>query len=296
MKLSFFLVLIAFSTSCLHAQTDSTRRAPVHSLGVIDTIIIVGNEKTKDIIILREMTLKPGSNTAFEVMEYDKGRIYSTGLFTRVEMQVFPIEGKNALLVDVSERWYIIPLPLFGFREGDTKKPYYGAGLLHNNFRGLNQKLYGAVVFGYNPSLALSFSDPVFDRENDLYFSTSLSYSKVRNRSELATAGMNNFDELHYDAFVTLGKRFTIYENVGISLGYQIIDVSEKGPERTISSNGIDRFLSGAISYSYDSRNLPRLHHARLVVLCIHVENRFRRIGCQLYAVRRRYPMVRAVD
>jgi outer membrane protein assembly factor BamA len=67
---------------------------------------------------------------------------------------------------------------------------------------------------------------------------------------------MNNFDELHYDVFVTLGKRFTIYENVGVSLGYQIVDVSEKGPGRTISADGTDRFLSGAISYSYDSRNL----------------------------------------
>ncbi len=255
MKIFVLVISLLCVGTRLFAQSDSTQGSQPISFGAIDTIIIVGNEKTKDIVILREMTLKRGMDATPEAVEFDKGRIYSTGLFTRVELNVFPIEGRNALLVDLSERWYIIPLPLFGFRENDPKKPYYGAGLLHNNFRGLNQKLLGSVIFGYNPSLALSFSDPIFDREQNLYFSGALSYSKIRNRSELA-AGTNNFDELHYDIFATLGKRFTIYENVGVSLGYQIVDVSEKGPQRTVSPDGTDRFLTGSISYSYDSRNL----------------------------------------
>jgi outer membrane protein insertion porin family len=257
MKQIAVIITLLTAAASLLAQTDSIEVRALTSFGTIDTIIIVGNEKTKDIVILREMSLKPGMNATPEAMEFDKGRIYSTGLFTRVEMSVFPIEGKNTLLVDLNERWYIIPLPLFGFRDNDPAKAYYGAGLLHNNFRGLNQKLFGSIIFGYNPSIALSFSDPMFDRANDLYFSSSASYSQVRNRSELARASSaNNFDERHYDFFASLGKRFTLYENAGISLGYQIVKVTELGPGRTVSPRGIDKFLSGSLSYAYDSRNL----------------------------------------
>lgn len=155
MRLLCVLLGVLFSNAL--AQTDSGAITPSISFGTIDTIIIVGNEKTKDIVILREMSLKQGMEATSEAMEFDKGRVYSTGLFTRVDMSVFPIQGKNTLLVDLNERWYIIPLPLFGFRDNDPAKAYYGAGLLHNNFRGLNQKLFGSIVFGYNPSVAVSF-------------------------------------------------------------------------------------------------------------------------------------------
>lgn len=257
MKLFALVISLLTIISSLRAQSDSIAVRPPASFGTIDTIIIIGNEKTKDIVIVREMTLKRGMEATPEAIEFDKGRIYSTGLFTRVDMNVFPIEGKNTLLVDLNERWYIIPLPLFGFRDNDPAKAYYGAGLLHNNFRGLNQKLFGSIIFGYNPSVALSFSDPMFDREHNLYFSSSASYSQVRNRSELAkTNPTSNFDEKHFDFFVSLGKRFTLYENVGVTLGYQIVKVSENGPGRTVSLRGIDKFISGSISYSLDSRNL----------------------------------------
>jgi outer membrane protein assembly factor BamA len=250
-------ILILVCVSCLEAQTDSVRAVPPPtSFGIIDTIIITGNEKTKESIILREMTLKPGEEATIEAIEFDRSRVYSTGLFTSVDVSPVPFEGKNLLVVDVKERWYIIPLPLFGFRDGDPKKPYYGGGLLHNNFRGLNQKLFGSVVFGYNPSLALSFSDPWIDKEHDLYFGAGLSFSRIRNKSAIASDESGNFDELHYDINVSLGKRFTLYENLGVSLGYQIVEVTERGPGRTVEPGGIDRFIYGTIGYTYDSRDL----------------------------------------
>ena len=256
MRLNFLLILICLSASCLCAQADSTSHVQPVSFGMIDTVIVTGNDKTKESVILREMTLKTGVEATPEAIEFDRGRIYSIGLFTSVDISFVPFEGKNLLVVDVKERWYIIPLPLFGFRDRDPKKPYYCAGLLHNNFRGLNQKLFGSVVFGYNPSLAFQFSDPWIDRDNNLYFSGGLSFSRIRNRSAIAATNTGNFDELHYDINASLGKRFTIYKTVGINLGYQMVEVTENQPGRTVASNGTDRFLYGSISFSHDSRDL----------------------------------------
>lgn len=262
MKICFsFIFLLVVSP--LIAQTDTTQSAsiaahPVQpvSYGIVDTIIVLGNEKTKESVILREMTLKPGMEATPELVEFDRSRIYSIGLFTRVDISVVPFDGRNVLIVDVNERWYIIPLPLFGFRDGDPKKPYYGAGILHNNFRGLNQKLFGSIVFGYNPSLVFQFSDPWIDREHDLFFSGSLSYFRVRNRSAVAIVNTSNFDELHYDINASLGKRFSLYNTAGINLGFQIVEVTEHRPGRTVNPNGSDKFIYGTLSFTHDSRDL----------------------------------------
>lgn len=253
---SFLLALLFVLPLRIAAQTDTAQVVTRPSYGIIDTVIVIGNDKTKEFVITREMTLKAGMEATPDAVEFDRSRIYSIGLFTRVDVTVVPVGGSNMLIVDVNERWYIIPLPIFGFREGDPKKPFYGAGLLHNNFRGLNQTLFGSVVFGYNPSLALSFSDPWIDREHDLHFRGSLSFSRIRNKSTRAIGNAGNFDELHYDISAVLGKRFTIYENVDIQVGYQIVNVTEIRPGATVASDGTDRFLFGGIGYSFDSRNL----------------------------------------
>ncbi len=223
---------------------------------VLDSVIVTGNAKTKDYIILNEMTLKPGSTVTPEALAFDRSRIYSLGLFTRVDLSNESVDGKEILYVDVSERWYIIPLPLFGFRDGDPKKPYYGGGVLHNNFRGRNQKLFGMVVFGYNPALALYFSDPLISDAHNLYLSSSLSFSRVRNRSQLQSDITGDYDELYYDGSATVGKRFSLYETLGMKIGYQVVHVTNYLPGRTVASDGTDQYLYGSLSYSFDSRDL----------------------------------------
>ena len=247
-----FLAASGFAAVPSEDTLDSTNP----SFGVIDTVIITGNGKTKNYVILDEMTLQPGMEATHEAMEFDRSRIYSLGLFNRVDISCDSSGGMRSLHIDVSERWYLIPFPIFGFAEGDPKKPFYGGGLLHNNFRGRNQKIFGLVSLGYNPSLTLSFQDPQIDREHNLYFSGSLSYSRVRNKSERESAISGNFNELHYNLNSTLGKRLSLYETAGLNLGYQIVYIKDYRPGRTVSPDGRDAFLFGSLSYLFDSRDL----------------------------------------
>ena len=239
----------------LVAQSDSLP-PPSNLLGVVDTIIVSGNEKTQRYVILDEMTVKPGSIANVKALEFDRNRIYSLGLFTRVDMYYDSLEGIRFLNVDVGERWYIIPVPVLGFRDGDPKKPFFGLGLLHNNLGGRNQKLFASAVLGYDPAASLFFSDPLISRTHNLFFSGNLFFSRVKNRSKIASASTGDFNELHYGADVTMGKRLSLYESVGMALGYQSVRIKEYEPGRTISASGRDNFLTGTLSYTYDSRDL----------------------------------------
>ena len=247
--------LLLFPLRAGAAPQDTLRTAST-VLGVVDTIIVAGNEKTEDYVILDEMTIKPGSVLTHDALEYDRERIYSLGLFTRVDILYDSLGTRHFLFVDVRERWYLIPIPIFGFRDGDPHKFYFGGGLLHYNFRGRNQKLYGSVVFGYDPALNFSFSDPQMDREHNLYFGLSLGYSRVKNRSVIQSDLTGDFYERHEDINGTLGKRFNLFESAGINIGVHDVSITSHLPGRTVSSDGHDTYLYGTASYLYDSRNL----------------------------------------
>lgn len=249
------IILLLVDAVPSFAQTDSLH-FPVVAPFIVDTIIVSGNEKTKTYVILDEMTIKPGSIATPELIEFDRARIYSLALFTHVDILADTLEGKHFLFVQLGERWYLIPQVLFGFRDGDPKKPYYGGGFLEYNFRGRNQKLSGTIVFGYNPSLGFNFRDPLIDREYRLYFSGGLSYSRIRNRSQIESAITGDFDENHYNVNATLGKRFTLFETAGINLGFDMVRIDDYRPTRTASTDGKDAYIYATTSYAYDTRNL----------------------------------------
>ena len=204
------LILGSLCTVPLLAQDMLTARRD-GVLGIVDTVIVSGNEKTEEYVILDEMTLKAGTPVTSAAIEFDRKRIYSLGLFTSVDMVFDTLGVQKKLFVDVREQWYIIPFPILGFRDGDPKKPFYGAGLLHNNFRGRNQKLYGTVVMGHDPSFAFEFVDPLWDRANALFIAAGGSYSRVRNRSIIESNLTGDFDENHVDVHGALGKRISLF-------------------------------------------------------------------------------------
>ncbi len=224
---------------------------------VVRNITIRGNETTKDFVILREMSVRPGSRATEEAIQYDRNRIYSLGLFNNVQIWIQPLSGVDAdLLVEVHERWYIFPYPIFGLRDRDWSKVYYGVGLIHTNFLGRNEKLAASLVLGYNPSISLSYRNPFLDDTGTSFLEASLSYNKVRNRSTTLLAGESDFDERHFSTGLTLGKRFGIQHTIWLSVGYEVVDLSDHVPLRTLSPTGVDKYPIVSLGYSYDTRDL----------------------------------------
>ena len=93
----------------------------------INDIRIIGNEKTKDYIILREIEHPIPSIFNPKTAQEDENRIYNLNLFSKVNIDTID----NTYIVDVSENFYIFPIPIIDYNEiaGTT----YGAALLNIN-------------------------------------------------------------------------------------------------------------------------------------------------------------------
>ncbi len=260
---STVLLMLSLFPTAAPALAQDTVAVPlsegelIDSLWTVDSVVITGNKQTKDFVVLREMTLRPGVPITRRAIQYDQERIYSLRLFNQVRIAVTPTSpGKASIRVDVSERWYVFPFPVFGIRDRDWKKFFFGLGILHSNFLGRNEKLYGVGVLGYDPSLSLMYRNPFLDVDGSAFLEARAAYNKVRNKSILAQDGTDNYDERHVSIGLTGGKRLGIEHTFWMSLGFEYVEVTQFLPGRTISPNGRDRYPVASLGYSYDTRDL----------------------------------------
>lgn len=259
MKSVVVLAVLLFFSGHLFAGQDSTRLKPGEypdSTLRITNIIFVGNDLTKDYVMEREMSLKVGSLLTKEALAYDINRIYNLQLFNKVDVNVIPDSGTATLLVLVSERWYFYPFPIAGIKDHTWSHIYYGAGVVHTNFRGRKEMVNIQFALGYDPRASVQYVNPLVDAENNLYFSTRLSYSVQRNKSLLSLSSGPNFDEKLWGGEVTLGKRFSLYSTAAATLEYTHLSVTDNLAGRTLSPNGTDQFLALHATYVYDTRDL----------------------------------------
>ncbi|KAB2924352.1 MAG: BamA/TamA family outer membrane protein [Bacteroidetes bacterium] len=223
----------------------------------IGDVLIVGNDLTKRYVIEQEMGLKRDSLLTHAAASYDLNRIYGLKLFTKVTFDAAPVSDDVAtLIVTVQERWYFYPFPVLGIKDRDFSRLYYGAGVVHNNVGGRNTQAFASFAAGYDPYVMLNYVNPLVDIERRIFFSARAYYTEQRNRSLVAKAGAPNFDEHRAGGIVTLGKRYSLFSLVSVSLEYLNIHVSDDRAGRTLSPTGRDEFYSLHTGYVYDTRDL----------------------------------------
>jgi outer membrane protein assembly factor BamA len=146
----------------------------------INRIFVLGNSKTRERIILRELTLKSGdsiyNHELPRVLERDQQKLFNLHLFNSVEIRALELEpGKADLLVEVDERWFTFPVPIFqlsdrNFNEWwenynhDFNRVNYGLKLYQYNMRGRNETLIFTAQFGYVRRFELMYRVPYFDK------------------------------------------------------------------------------------------------------------------------------------
>lgn len=282
MKYIFLLVL--FAPFILYAQVetdpyneninDSLQKIFDDNALKIDTlnlkvssIIITGNKTTKDDIILREMNLKKGSKFTLKEYSEDLLSIYNLALFTKVDIIPVPMGEKEiALNVDVKERWYILPLPNAGIEEGEWKKIWLSMNLRWDNFRGRNERLNAGFRVFYNPSVSLSYYMPWIGEKLHLFMGIGGGWQRQRNRSLTAVgreSGSNtiayndsNYENVQYKAELTLGRYFGKNFSVFTEYKFNHLRVSQYAPGRTVSDDGVDRYITLGAGISWDSRDI----------------------------------------
>ena len=249
------VLLLFLAAAILRAQDGIRPPDSTPPPSVVSGFAVFGNELTREEVILRELTIAVGDTINPEALEYNKSRIYSLGLFTRVELTYPPMDS-TVLIIEVEERWYLYPVPIVGIVDRDWSKWYFGLGVKHDNFRGRNEKVFGGFALGYNPWVSASYSNPWILGDQQLFTETSASYSDVVNRSLDAQGEGPNFHEKHVTALQTFGKRLDPFHSLWFSVGFSYVGVSSYAPGRTLSDRGRDRYFSIALGARHDTRDL----------------------------------------
>jgi len=248
----FLLCNIIFAQSNLASSVKETKYK-------IDSIKIIGNDITEEDIILRELNFSIGDTISKSQIEFNKERIFSLGIFNKIELIVIKKSNFNILEIKVYESWYFYPLPYLILRDERISHASYGVLLLYKNFRGRNETITGLASFGYNPTYTLSYYNPVLISGEDLTFGFSFGYVDTQNRN-IISYQMNgqNFNYDYYFTMVTLGYRLNLYNTISISPSFEYYSIPEKISSLSASNENIDRTLSINLRYEFDNRNLKQ--------------------------------------
>jgi outer membrane protein assembly factor BamA len=170
MKVLLFFILLGFFPSLNFGQENDYL--------VIDSISIEGNKITKRKIILRELSFSTGDtipkNEILLEIAASKNNLNNTLLFNFVYMDFLPDEERALVRIEVVERWYIWPIPIFEIgernlptwlRDPEFQELNYGVQLDWNNFRGRREVLSLKTRFGYKEQYSLAYTKPNLDRQ-----------------------------------------------------------------------------------------------------------------------------------
>jgi outer membrane protein assembly factor BamA len=169
----------------------------------IDRVVVEGNKITDSNIILREIPFNFPAVLSADDLKLIRNRVQNLWLFNRVELRVNERDNQNVLTIQVTERWYIFPAPVFFVSDRDWSKISYGIEMTDSNFRGRNEKLRLGGWLGYNPSYFLNYSIPWVGERERLMLGFGISRRQSENK-------IFNFQEDRLGFNLKVGKRLSL--------------------------------------------------------------------------------------
>ena len=172
----------------------------------IKNIEVVGNERTKTAIILRELTVQVGdtvaSDTYSNAREQSRNNLRNTGLFNSLKIfETLTPAGAGVSVtwkVEVVERWYLWPIPLFEnaetnfnswWQNRDFGRLEYGVYITQHNLRGRNDRLRIVLRQGFTEEYGIQYRPAWIDRQQTFGMTAAVSYKRNK---ELNTHSIDN--------------------------------------------------------------------------------------------------------
>ncbi len=260
----------------IYDPLDSTR------LVLIDQVIIEGNRRTNEDIILREMELRSGEEYPMNQLEVikkgDRERIYNTRLFNSVEISIEQDgEDQVDIKVSVAERWYTFPSPILELvdrnfndwwvnENHDLSRINYGIKLYQLNMRGRNETLKLTAQFGFTRKYALSYEIPYIDKSQRNGLEMGFAYSENNNISVRTVEHKRDFFDAGRIILNTTNleiiyrKRPTFYDYHYFELSFRNSVISDTvvtlNDNYFVGGEMEQRFLSIAYGYRRDKRDV----------------------------------------
>ena len=183
--LSLLLLTIFINFNKLLAKSDTISinniKLNQSSNIIIDEIKILGNKKTKENIILRELTLKEGiiisKDKFISTLEEDKRKVINTDLFYEVEFKIEVIKENHVIIIiNVIESIYWVPIIIFELSDRnfsdwwenfnhDFNRINYGLGFYHYNISGKADKFEVLLRLGFIKQFQTSYYIPYITKK-----------------------------------------------------------------------------------------------------------------------------------
>jgi outer membrane protein assembly factor BamA len=253
---------------------------------IIQSVFIVGNDQTKERVILREITFDPGDTlnmSAWPVQKkISKQNLEQTNLFTRVHIELRPdslAPGQTTIpahvLVKLQERWYTWPYIILSHADRnlsafvynwDYFRVNYGLHLARQNLFGLNHTLKLKTRFGYKEQLGIEYNMPGMGKNQNHNYGFETSYFR---QNEVLYLSDDN-DPLYYrnmDGYVQTIKRarlsyalrqgYRTFHNVDFAFREVSVNdsVRELNPLYLGNNRNLIRWLELAYQFRLDMRD-----------------------------------------
>jgi len=228
----------------------------------VDRIKIRGNVKTKDLVIRRELRIKPGDRFDGDKLRRSKERLQNLGFFDEIsyDTQDTASVEKKDLVVDVKETktgafsfggGYSTVDEFIGFVEIEQKNfdwknwPYFTGGGQDLRFRGQ----FGTVSSGFE----LSFTEPwMFD------YPVSFGFDLYKRTHKRETDIGYGYDEDITGGDLRLGKEISEYVRASATYRYDEIEITNISDDATSdlkSEYGKNTISSTELGLTYDTRD-----------------------------------------
>jgi outer membrane protein insertion porin family len=270
-----FSTINAVETRTYNDTIDFEIRIMEGPLAYFNKISVVGNDKTNDKVIYRELLTHPGEKYSKEALVQTIREIGQLGFFDPETIEpkfknVDPAAGTVDIEYNLVEK---------GSSQIELQGGYGGGGFIgtlglsFNNFsmRNIfNKEAYKPVPMGdgqqvslrlqgssYFQTYSLSFAEPWFGGKKPVRFNTSLSYSKqfLNNYSTNSVDKSRSFNIISLS--VGLGKRLTVPDNSSYftqSLSFQYYDLNNYNTGLFTFGNGSSRNLAYTVEVKRNNK------------------------------------------
>lgn len=274
-RIRIFAIIILLVTS----STIASMATVADSLE-LRSIQILGNERTKDNYILRELSVELGQKIPEEqlekVLERSRQNIFNLKLFISVSLEKKVDEGFLDLKIIVKERLYLLPLPIFFLadrnfnewwydRNRDLSRTIYGIQLNHANLTGNGDELKLKAYAGFIPYAEVSYNKPYIDKRQrmglrgGLFFSTQKTLPFRTWNDKLDFYNTEKKMRERKGAFVEYNLRNGLYHFHNINLGFTAISINDSIVtlnENYLGDNGTRlNYFGLSYEYRYDKRD-----------------------------------------
>lgn len=251
---------------------------------IIRQINIVGNSKTKEYIIRREIHLQAGDTLTFSSIDNElqkiRQQVYNTNLFNEVKVELANISNSGfEINILLKERWYIFPLLKFQLVDrninewiqkynADLGRVVYGVKFTHYNLTGRRDLLRLTFLNGFTRNVSFSYFKPLSNKDLTKGFSFAGGY--VENKEFIYKTSydnkpmqFNNGDFSRKNTFAGVGFNFRkrFLHNHYFNITFNHIDVVDSllmhpyNPNYFNDASSSKNFIDFSYTYQYTNAN-----------------------------------------